>query len=645
MQIVDITLYGENKQQRTLSFDLGKVNIITGDSKTGKTQIINIVDYCLGSSFNVAEGIVRDYVFWFAIRFQLKEGQLLVAKPNPTKTKFPQTVVYFEKSDKVNIPNYDNLIPNTNNDTLLRRLANIVGLDEYTHQAEGLIRPDTPATFKHSKLYCFQPQTDIDQKDFLFYGQSKGSWNAQAIKDILPFLLGAIDSESVVLKRRLNEKRRNLNRLQREIQQAESIVDKTLGKVFELITEAKQVGLVSLNVNVKNKEEGLTVLYSLSKQDDIGVQPDLDNDALVLLQSQIQELSKQRSVIIENIKATEEYQRESTGYESEAEQQVLRLESINLFPNKRKIDNSICPLCSQKLDVPIPTVEQITASLTELKTGLQITRKEQPKVQEYLSKLEEQKNRINTQIRELENSIKSIYKEQAEAKRLKDLNIRKGRVLGRISLYLESKIEVNDFSASKRKIKELQRDISNIEDRLSIETQEDKLESILDQLGLQMTNWSKDLELEFKDRTIKFSIKKLTLFIISTDKTIPFNQTGSGENWVAYHLLIHFALHKYFTQKKRPVPNFLILDQLSQAYFPPEKDLRGTGEIEQSEDDKAIKRLFKFIFKRTNELDGQFQTIIVDHAKLKDKEFNYAIKEEWRKGLKLVPEEWIKNSH
>lgn len=643
MQIIDITLYGENKQQRTLSFDLGKVNIITGDSKTGKTQIINIIDYCLGSNFNVAEGIVRDYVFWFAIRFQLREGQLLVAKPNPTKTKFPQTAVYFEKSDKVNIPSYDNLIPNANNDTLLRRLANIVGLDEYTHQAEGLTRPETPATFKHSKLYCFQPQTDIDQKDFLFYGQSKGSWNAQAIKDILPFLLGAIDSESVVLKRRLNEKRRNLNRLKREIKQAQSVVDKTLGKVFELITEAKQVGLVPLNVNVKDREEGLIVLNHLSQQDDIGEQPDLDNDALVLLQSQVQKLSKQRSAIVENIKATEEYQRESTGYESEAEQQVSRLESINLFPDINDIDNSICPLCSQKLDVSIPTIEQITASLTELKTGLQITRKEQSKVQEYLAKLEEQKNEINFQIRELENSIKSIYKEQAEAKRLKDLNIRKGRVLGRISLYLESKIEVNDFSASKRKIKELQRDISNIEDRLSLETQEDKQESILDQLGLQMTNWSKDLELEFKNRTIKFSIKKLTLFIISTDKTIPFNQTGSGENWVAYHLLIHFALHKYFTQKKRPVPNFLILDQLSQAYFPPEKDLKGTGEIEQSEDDKAIKRLFEFIFKRTNELNGKFQTIIVDHAKLKDKEFNDAIKEEWRKGLKLVPEEWIKN--
>ena len=109
MQILEIILYGKNKQRRILPFDIGKVNIITGDSKTGKTQIINIVDYCLGSSFNIAEGIVREHVIWFAVRFQLDEGQLLVAKPNPTKTKLAQSAVYFLKADKVTIPSFDDL--------------------------------------------------------------------------------------------------------------------------------------------------------------------------------------------------------------------------------------------------------------------------------------------------------------------------------------------------------------------------------------------------------------------------------------------------------------------------------------------------------------------------------------------------------
>jgi len=119
---------------------------------------------------------------------------------------------------------------------------------------------------------------------------------------------------------------------------------------------------------------------------------------------------------------------------------------------------------------------------------------------------------------------------------------------------------------------------------------------------------------------------------------------GSGENWVAYHLLIHFALHKYFALNRRPTPRFLVIDQMSQAYFPPEKDLKKTGEVEQSEDDKAIRRLFDFIFKRTEELEGKFQTIIIDHAKLNNDRFKGAIQEEWRNGKKLVPIEWIKET-
>ena len=49
MQILEIVLYNQNGEKRALSLLLGKVNIITGSSATGKSAIIDIVDYCLGS--------------------------------------------------------------------------------------------------------------------------------------------------------------------------------------------------------------------------------------------------------------------------------------------------------------------------------------------------------------------------------------------------------------------------------------------------------------------------------------------------------------------------------------------------------------------------------------------------------------------
>ena len=91
----------------------------TSDSKTGKTAIIDIVDYCLGSGdFRVAEGVVRECVWWYAVRYQLKQGQILVARPNPIKYARSASDVYFLQGDIVAIPVFAELKGNINTDTL-----------------------------------------------------------------------------------------------------------------------------------------------------------------------------------------------------------------------------------------------------------------------------------------------------------------------------------------------------------------------------------------------------------------------------------------------------------------------------------------------------------------------------------------------
>ena len=69
MSIGAIILYSHTGEKRELTFRSGCLNVITGDSKTGKSAIIDIIDYCLGrSSCNVAEGVIRRSVAWFAVR-------------------------------------------------------------------------------------------------------------------------------------------------------------------------------------------------------------------------------------------------------------------------------------------------------------------------------------------------------------------------------------------------------------------------------------------------------------------------------------------------------------------------------------------------------------------------------------------------
>src|SRR5258708_3196691 len=96
IQIKSIVLYNHSGETRELALQPGRVNIITGKSLTGKSAIIDIVDYCLGRSmFSVAEGVIRETVAWYAVVLQAGEGtQLAVAKPAPAEGAIQQSQCY-----------------------------------------------------------------------------------------------------------------------------------------------------------------------------------------------------------------------------------------------------------------------------------------------------------------------------------------------------------------------------------------------------------------------------------------------------------------------------------------------------------------------------------------------------------------------
>jgi hypothetical protein len=96
--------------------------------------------------------------------------------------------------------------------------------------------------------------------------------------------------------------------------------------------------------------------------------------------------------------------------------------------------------------------------------------------------------------------------------------------------------------------------------------------------------------------------------------------------------LAHLGLHKWFRQKGRPVPGFIIFDQPSQAHYPPDRDAEGSIDALPDEDQTAVLQLFKVIADAAIELAPDLQIIITDHADLKHAWFASAVVERWRGG-------------
>src|SRR5471032_524032 len=69
---------------RIVEFEPGIVNVISGASKTGKSAVIPIIDYCLGSGkCRIPVGTIRNACSWFGVVIETLEGQKLLARREP----------------------------------------------------------------------------------------------------------------------------------------------------------------------------------------------------------------------------------------------------------------------------------------------------------------------------------------------------------------------------------------------------------------------------------------------------------------------------------------------------------------------------------------------------------------------------------
>jgi hypothetical protein len=641
MQINKIVLYSLKGEKRILPFELGKVNIITGESKSGKSAIIEIVNYCLASSScDIPEGVIRDTVSYFSIYLTFNDGETaFIARENPNiKGIQASSSVCLIRNLGDELPDLESLDSNINIETLKDFLTRKIGISENLHIPDSLTREPLKANFKHSRFYCYQPQYLVADPYQLFYNQNK-EFVPQSIKDTLPYFLGAVNEDSLLIESEINQLKKQLNRLIRENRESEKIKTEGISQAYSLIEEAKEIGILDKATKPNSQSEAYRILEIVSKWEYKPLEVKAENSALKELIDRRNELKIELGKVSDNKKAATDYLKNSFGFSTEAKQQEIRLESINLYDPNNEANSNFCPLCNSHLDNPIPTIENINNSLLNIKNDLKFTKAESPRIQSYIDTVDSSYNEIETELIQIEKSISALYLANEKARTIRDLNIRRGKIIGRVSLFLESfeqDVEVENIDS---KIDNIKSKILELEKTIDSENEKEYLLSILNKINLQMSKWVEDLDVEYENDPIRFDLNKLTMFIDTDIKPIALPQIGSGANWVAYHLLIVFALHQHFVQNNRPVPRFIIIDQPTQVYYPPEKtdDL-----VEISSDEIAVNKMFDFIFKVVNSLNPNLQVIITDHAYLTSDNFKNSIVEVWRDGLKLIPNDWGK---
>ena len=310
----------------------------------------------LGSSkCAVPEGVIRNNVAWYGIRFTDGTSQHFVARRSPDPGRDTTSDAFYAVAGEVELPDFGELDATTNIDTTVERLTNVVGIGLNVHEPpEGQTRDPLSAKLRHALAFVFQPQNEISQPGHLFHKQSD-NWVAQAIKDTLPYFLGAVDDDYVAKKTKLKDLRRKLRDRERSLARLEAIAGEGLGSAASLISEARDVGILATDASPTTWEEAVGLLPDAAKASPeeqlVRYEQSMDQAELGRLNGERARLREELQRQQHELEAMRSLLADEGGFAREAGEQVSRLSSLNIFASSD--EEPCCPLCDQ----PTPSVQ------------------------------------------------------------------------------------------------------------------------------------------------------------------------------------------------------------------------------------------------------------------------------------------------
>ena len=637
-----------------LSFRPGELNIITGDSNTGKTALVSIVDYCFGSSScAVPAGVIRNNVGWYALRFTDGSAEHFVARRAPAPNRTTDSGAYYAVGSTVNIPSVNELSVTTSIDAVIERLKSIIGIELNIYEPpEGQTRASLTTTFRHALAFAFQPQYEISQPGFLFHGQGDprgGSFVTQAIKDTLPYFLGAVDDNYVADKERLKELRRRLRERERILSRIEATISGGISEAASLLAEGRSTGLLPQDVNPESWDEDVATLrtaISASPEEQlVRYEETIDQEELVRLNDEYASLKQQLTQQQNDLVAMRALLSEESNFARETREQVARLSSLGLFSSS---DEPSCPLCDQPTQ-HIPPIESLEIEVQRASEQLERVTRHTPGLEALIIEQEQRINETRRLLQENRAAREDLQQLDESLTQLRNVAARRAYVLGRISFFLENLPKIEDNSDLQTEISVLRSEIEQLETELSDASIQENLDSILSFISRDLTEWAERLELEHHENPsrsdqgnpFRLDLRYLQVVADTDNGPIKMENMGAGANWLGCHLIAHLALHSWLVRKSRPVPRFLFLDQPSQVYYPEEQEVDSSLTNLSSTDRLAVIRMFELIRDVVNELHPNFQVIITEHADIAEEWYQDAVVERWRRGNALIPAEWL----
>ena len=663
IQLQQLGIYSRDlKEYKFISFQKGKLNIIHGASQTGKSAIIPIIDYCLCSSHNrIPKGIISNSCSAYAINLSIDDKNLLIKRFSGEKYKIIHYALVSKNLDEIE----DSEWQITDIDKFKIYLNNLFGVS-FSEIVDDSEKNKGNPSFRDLVAFNFQSQSIVANPNCLLYKMDLAEYRFY-LRRIFDYAIGAMTSEQLYAGLKKQELMEKLKELQRQKSRHETYIQRKIETVEPLLYKAIEYGLIpQTEINITDTVNIEILLKQISEKNIGDIK--FSNEANEIIANKIQDLINQLDSLHFEVRALKQERNnieELLGIEEQNRKQ------LNEKCSRLEIAEFIRDFCKANSSdtIVIDDVENLYNNLKIVQDKLIDANILGKGV--YEAKLNRLRKQINEKTEKI--NILSKNKDILEGKIgtqsfIQDLYV---KIIGGAQKIINEISEKNDIN---QQIEELNSEIAKYDFDID-ELRQKQLTSIVNKSNSYVPDFA-----EF-DEIASFSKEDLTVKVKNkySSESYFLWETGSGSNWVAYHIAIMLGLHKHFLYKKTPVFNFIIFDQPSQVYFPKvnyqhTKDFDFDNDKKSDDIDKGfsdlecVQEMFKIMCKAIDDnkskktvtkvakdgtsyqieeiSDSNLQIIVLDHAgpdvwqNLGDiNDINPL--EEWTLENRLVPENWI----
>ncbi|OAJ69158.1 DUF3732 domain-containing protein [Gluconobacter cerinus] len=618
--IESLHLWLNDGRKRSLTFLPNKVNVITGGSHTGKTAILDIIDYCFfASRHRISESIINENVLWYGLCIHVNDKVYTLARKAPTGAAISNDYFFSPIGDVPSGPPEKNIEDNA----LKILLSADFGIDQDVKIPFGgrVLRAGSRISLRYFLMFNTISQDIITHSEQFFDKQDQARYQ-EALPRIFDIAVGIDSVENILKREKRTELEQRLTRLQRRSAKTEESRGAFYTELAETTAKAKSYGLIP---EADDAEESVAMLERMVVDGETG------SDLFV--SGRHEEISSELYQISRKLRGLRKFLGEYTHHKN-----VLLETADSLKPVEYLLTNHKDTV---RTSVFFDIIEKLADGLREIKAETSRKTPLDSNISELIKSLESRREQLQRDFDALPSGAEAFENQ-------KDKYIFIGETKAKLEIFAGGDQGVSrDYSAE---IEDLEKQIGD----LSVSSREDRQEqftSVLDETIQDYISLVKIALGNYGDYRSAFNYKEKKLYL-RKPKTAFIENVGSSSNHMFLHLFLFLGLHEIIMRNDgNHVAPFLIIDQFSRPYWgdddnggpadaqsPEQRPKMDIKESDVAKVNSALNLLNEFIDIATD-MNKEFQIILFEHIKPRYWESleNFHLVEIFSDGNALIP--------